>query len=179
MKTRLTQIILAVIVCVAVVGIYFAITAPKKEAVSGENSEKAADYGNPNDPNGFFGSNFATTTVAIGDTEITVAIADSVDKQDKGLGSLNSMPEDTGMLFNFAIADNYEFWMKDMKFPLDIIWIDENNVITYIEKNATPESYPNTFASDQNSLNVLEVNAGFADKHGINIGDSISISENY
>jgi len=179
MKTRLTQLVTAVIVCVVVVGIYFVVTAPKKDVANGENSEKTVNFGNPNDPNGFFGSDFATTTVAIGDTEIMVGIADSVDKQDKGLSGLNSMPENVGLLFNFAIADNYEFWMKDMKFPLDIFWIDENNVITYIEKNATPESYPNTFASDQNSLNVLETNAGFADKHGINIGDTVNISENY
>ena len=80
------------------------------------------------------------------------------------------------MLFVFDHPAQYPFWMKDMNFPIDIIWIDENLKVIFIKKNAVPESYPEVFTSPQNSKYVLEVVAGFSDKYNIKIGDKV---ENY
>ena len=77
------------------------------------------------------------------------------------------------MLFIFNSADNYGFWMKDMIFPIDIIWIGENKKIVYIEKNVLPESYPKNFSPNVKAMYVLEVLSGFSEKHNIKIGDEV------
>ena len=56
----------------------------------------------------------------------------------KGLSIKNTLNESEGMLFPFDTPGEYSFWMKDMKFPIDIIWIDSNYKIVYIEKNLQP-----------------------------------------
>jgi uncharacterized protein len=80
------------------------------------------------------------------------------------------------MLFIFESPQKYSFWMKDMKFPIDIIWIDSAGKIVHIEKNLPPcvfllpcPSY--TPAAD--SLYVLEVVSNFTNKFDINIGDPV------
>jgi hypothetical protein len=85
-----------------------------------------------------------------------------------------NLAKNEGMLFVFNHPSQHVFWMKDMNFPIDMIWLDENLKIIYFQKNVLPESYPATFGPDQNSLYVLEVNAGFSDKHNLKIGDSLS-----
>jgi uncharacterized membrane protein (UPF0127 family) len=70
--------------------------------------------------------------------------------------------------------------MKDMNFPIDMIWFTPDMKVDYIEKNATPESYlkpypTNTFGpDDNNSLYVLETTSGFSDNTHLQIGDSVS-----
>ena len=63
--------------------------------------------------------------------------------------------------------------MKDMYFPIDIIWIGENNTIVDITKNLSPRTYPKTFSPKTEAKYVLEVNSGYVEAHGINIGDLV------
>ena len=65
--------------------------------------------------------------------------------------------------------------MKGMKFPLDIIWIDENYQIVHIEKSLSRTTYPKVFTSGVKAAYVLEANAGFAEKNSLRIGDQVSI----
>lgn len=116
----------------------------------------------------------AINRVSIGDTFINVRLADTPEKKELGLGGTQSMPEDEGMLFIFNQSYPYPFWMKGMLFPIDIIWVDGNGKIIFIKKNATVESYPETFAPALPAKYVLEVNSGFTDRHNINEGDTIS-----
>jgi uncharacterized membrane protein (UPF0127 family) len=95
--------------------------------------------------------------------------------QERGLSGRDSLPPNTGMLFVFKEPAAYQFWMKDMKFPIDIIWFAADQTITYIKQNATPDSYPTIFEPPYLSLYVLEVPAGFAEAHGLNIGDQAVI----
>lgn len=111
----------------------------------------------------------------VGEKEIVVEIASGPEAQARGLSGRESLDEDRGMLFDFDKPDIYYFWMKDMNFPIDIIWFDENRKIIYIEKNATPESYPQSFGSDQNAKYVLEVVSGFTEKYNLKVGDTISV----
>lgn len=92
-------------------------------------------------------------------------------ERSQGLSGRSGLPENTGMLFVFEKPAIYKFWMKDMKFPLDIIWLDESKRVVFIEKNVSPESYPNYFAPTDDSKYVLEINAGQSDKYGIKVGD--------
>ncbi len=113
----------------------------------------------------------------IGDVEIKVEIADDSSKRQKGLGGRENLAENTGMLFIFEKPLRPQFWMKNVKFPLDIIWI-KNNVVVDIIKNA---AIPGSGASDdtlpryvpnQEIDMALEVNAGFVDSKGIKNGDT-------
>jgi uncharacterized membrane protein (UPF0127 family) len=115
------------------------------------------------------------STVSFADTVVQVEIADTEAKQERGLSGRDSLPPNTGMLFVFKEPAAYQFWMKDMKFPIDIIWLAADQTITYIKQNATPDSYPTIFEPPYLSLYVLEVPAGFAEAHGLNIGDQAVI----
>ena len=102
---------------------------------------------------------------------IPVTTAFTNEEQKKGLSGRESLPEEEGLLFIFSKPDFYGFWMKEMKFPIDIVWIDENLMITHIARDVKPNSFPQIFKPDQKSLYVLEVNAGLTAKYGIKVGD--------
>lgn len=101
-------------------------------------------------------------------------IADTDKKRIRGLSGRESLPENQGMLFVFDTPNYYTFWMKEMNFSLDFIWIRGNKVIE-ITKNVKSEDYqPPKILVPKNKIDrVLEVNAGFAEKAGIKEGDML------
>lgn len=117
--------------------------------------------------------------VKINDTEIEVEIADTEEKRTKGLSGRNSLEADKGMLFVFPKGTKATFWMKDMKFDIDIIWIKDEKVVK-IDKNAkapeenTPENKLTLYPSEGPIDYVLEVNSGFSDKNNIKEGDPVT-----
>ena len=104
---------------------------------------------------------------------LKVVEATSSESQAIGLSGLESMPVDQGLLFVFEYQGIYEFWMKDMLFPLDIIWINEDKTVAGISSDLAPETYPETFISPNEVKYVLEVNAGRAATLGIATGTSL------
>jgi len=120
--------------------------------------------------------------VKINDLVIPVKIANTDTKRRTGLASHDSLPKEEGMLFKFAQKNvQPPFWMKNMKFAIDIIWIDDG-VIVQIDKDVQPPT-PNTpdeeltlYAPDQLIDYVLEVNASFTEENGIKIGDTVNSS---
>lgn len=109
---------------------------------------------------------------------INLELAVTTKEKEKGLGGRDSLPADTGMLFPYDHKEQYMFWMKDMKFPLEIIWIDGNKVAD-LTKNVPPPT------SDQDIVRlapkvavdkVLEVNAGTVDRLNIKIGDAVKFT---
>jgi uncharacterized membrane protein (UPF0127 family) len=66
--------------------------------------------------------------------------------------------------------------MKDMKFNIDIVWLDESFTITQIESNVSPDTYPTTtFIPEKDSLYVLEFNAHFVEENGLKVGDILKL----
>ena len=115
--------------------------------------------------------------VKIAGQEIKVDLALTDGEQAQGLSGRPSLAEDEGMLFVFANPGKYLFWMKDMNFPIDMIWLSSDLKVVYIEKNATPESYPETFGpgpNDGEAKYVLEVVSGFSDKNNLQVGDEVN-----
>lgn len=100
-------------------------------------------------------------------------IADTPEEQRRGLSGRPSLEQNQGMLFLFDRSLIRNFWMKDMLFPIDIIWIDENMRITGYKENALPESFPETFSSEVPVKYVFEVNAFETKRRGIEIGDQV------
>jgi uncharacterized membrane protein (UPF0127 family) len=114
-------------------------------------------------------------TVRINNVEINVDVADTPAKEALGLGGRESLKEGEGMWFVFSRADAYGFWMKDMKFPIDIIWLDENSKILTIASAVAPETFPKVFYPSGDALYVLEVPANFAEKSHFQIGDKAEV----
>lgn len=104
--------------------------------------------------------------------KIDIEIADNEYERQLGLMNRESMEQMQGMLFIFPQERMQSFWMLNTMFSLDILFINSNKEIVTIHKNTTPlseQSYP----SSEPAIYVLEVNAGFCDEHGINLGDKV------
>jgi uncharacterized protein len=113
-------------------------------------------------------------TITINDKKINIEIADSWPERVQGLSGRDNLCDDCGLMFIFDSKDKYSFWMKDMKFSIDIIWIDDDKIV-YIVENASlprgdniPSYMPVTVANK-----VLEVNAEFVKKNNIKLGDIV------
>lgn len=108
-----------------------------------------------------------------------IGIADNSDLSYMGLSFRESICENCGMLFPFEEKSKKTFVMRDMFFPLDIIWISDD-VIVKIDKNLPPEgSEPENFYKSVVPVNfVLEVNGGFTDDYNINVGDKVNFNLN-
>lgn len=116
-----------------------------------------------------------TYPLTINTVAIKAELAETKEQQERGLGGRKGMPDDYGLLYILPKPYFYDFWMKDMKFPIDIIWVDRNQNIVDITRNLTPDSYPRIFQPVRPAQFVIEVNAGFTDKYGIKIGDPVTI----
>jgi uncharacterized membrane protein (UPF0127 family) len=108
--------------------------------------------------------------------ELKIEVADEVSERSQGLAGRNNIGQDHGMLFVFTTEDYHSFWMQDVRFSLDFIWIDSNKKIVDITKDVSPGTFPLSFTSSQPAQYVLEVNAGFVKEHDIKIGDIVSFS---
>ncbi|MBI1888866.1 MAG: DUF192 domain-containing protein [Candidatus Spechtbacteria bacterium] len=115
-------------------------------------------------------------TVRFQTTELKARIAKTTPERAQGLAGALTLVEDEGMLFVFGAPGKYSIWMKGMRFPIDVIWIDENKKIIDIREDARPESYPAYFTPRYPAQYVLEVNAGFGNRHQIKIGDAAEFS---
>jgi uncharacterized membrane protein (UPF0127 family) len=93
--------------------------------------------------------------------------------QQQGLSDRASLPADHAMLFVFPQAGQNCFWMKNMHFSLDMIWLNDQKQAVYIKENASPENYPEQFCPDTPGRYVIEVNAGMVKKAGLKLGDQV------
>jgi uncharacterized membrane protein (UPF0127 family) len=91
-----------------------------------------------------------------------------------GLSGRTTLPSESGMLFIFPSAGVQGFWMKDMLFPIDMIWLDEAKTVVGVTSNVLPNSYPNVFYPPTPIRYVLEVNSGKAKSFGIATGTTLT-----
>ncbi|OHB17739.1 MAG: hypothetical protein A2749_01730 [Parcubacteria group bacterium RIFCSPHIGHO2_01_FULL_45_26] len=105
---------------------------------------------------------------------LTFEVADNPEEQAMGLSGRKFMPPDHGMLFVFPTPTKPGFWMKDMLFPLDIIWLDRNWEITQINEDVSPETYPKIYQSATIIKYVLELNAGVAKSLDLRVGGKVN-----
>jgi hypothetical protein len=94
------------------------------------------------------------------------------DKLYQGLGHRRELPEGQAMLFMMPLLEVQHFCMRGMQFPIDIIWIVQGKIVG-LEKQVPP-TFPGTLRSPQPVNYVLEVPGGFADRHGVKVGDQVS-----
>ena len=108
--------------------------------------------------------------VKINNVSIDVDIANTPETRATGLSGRTSLPEGTGMLFIFEESGDYGFWMKNMNFSIDIVWIDENLRVVNVERGVLPETFPQVFYPNKAVKYVLELPAGAAVKYRIDVG---------
>jgi len=111
----------------------------------------------------------------VGEVEINVDIADTDSERARGLSGREILGSKEGMLFVFETSRVPHFWMKDMNFTLDIIWINEELRIVGFSENVSPKSFPETFSPSLPIKYVLEVNENFVNSNNIKKGELIQI----
>jgi uncharacterized membrane protein (UPF0127 family) len=109
----------------------------------------------------------------LGETPMQLEFALTPLERYTGLSKRSSLCDQCGLLFLFPDKDTRTFVMRQMNFPLDIIWLDEDRVIGF-SKNLAPEEEPYTPYRSPRAVNaVLEVPAGFVDQTKIKLGDAL------
>jgi uncharacterized membrane protein (UPF0127 family) len=102
--------------------------------------------------------------------EVSLIYVNNSESRISGLSGMKALPDDEAMLFVFEEPGRYGIWMKDMNFPIDIIWLDSHKKIVSIQHDILPETYPTVFKPDSESLYVLETNHGFAKENNFEVG---------
>lgn len=122
------------------------------------------------------GRNFESKAITVGGHNLKVWIANDPAEQARGLSGKESMPQDRGMLFVLPVEKVTSFWMKDMNFSLDFIWINDGAIVDITEsvvpcndESNCPQITPKVPVNY-----VLEVNSGWVATNGITIGQSVS-----
>jgi len=125
-----------------------------------------------------FKKNLNKVEVVINGMAFDVEVADTAVTQARGLSGRSGLEENKGMLFLFNSFSRRSFWMRGMKFSLDIIWINEKRIVD-IDKNVPPPANGvidfKMYSPSQPVDKVLEINAGLSEKYNIKIGDNIEI----
>ncbi len=115
----------------------------------------------------------------LGDETFRLEVADSDKERQLGLSGKRSLGEKDGMIFLFSEATTPAFWMKDMNFPIDIIFLNGEKVVSVFKNVPAPKNeedplplYQPTGPVDR----VIEVKAGTAEKHSIDPGDTLTVT---
>ncbi len=108
---------------------------------------------------------------------IAAEVAVTREARERGLMGREELREKEGMLFVFQEEGQHDFWMKNMRFPLDIIWVGKGKAIVDIKENALPcgEQCPSLVPQGA-SLYTIEVVSGFVAKHRLKAGDRINFT---
>ena len=108
---------------------------------------------------------------------LRLEIADSESERSQGLSGRESLADDTGMLFIFDSPSYPGFWMKDMHFALDFVWINSDWQIVQIDRDVQPDTYPQIFTPNSAVRYVLEINSGKANELGLEVSDVIKLPQ--
>lgn len=118
--------------------------------------------------------------VRIGNREFAAEVADTPLRRAKGLSGRAMLPENEGMLFVFEREGSHGFWMKDMRFPIDIVWIRGDRIVGFAE-GVAPQPERSVFNLDihyppEPVDKVLEVAAGAVGRCGFRVGDLVTVA---
>lgn len=119
---------------------------------------------------------YDSSQYVIGSESFTLFKATSSHSRERGLSFTDYLLEDEGLLFIFSKPASYGFWMKDMNYPIDIIWVSADGEVIYIEENVEPSTYPQVFyPNEHEALYVIELAAGAVRRANIEVGQKISL----
>ncbi len=113
----------------------------------------------------------------IGEVEVQASIADSPEERQLGLSGTTMLPSDVVKLFVFDAENKWSFWMKDMLYSIDIIWINSDAEVVTIKESVAPETFPESFTPTDPAKYVIETVAGFSREHGIVPGTKVTLPD--
>lgn len=116
----------------------------------------------------------AQTTIRVGGSTYTLAVADTPALRTKGLGGRSSVAPRVGMLFSYSNQDIRCFWMRDMHFSLDMIWLNSEYQVIHLAQNVSPSSYPQTFCANRPAQYVIELQSGQVAQARIHVGQILN-----
>jgi len=99
--------------------------------------------------------------------KLDLEVAGSPTELSRGLGGRTSLSTDKGMLFIFSDNAKHCMWMKDMKFAIDIMWLDDNRRVIETKNDVKPETYPEAFCNTDPARYVIELKSGTLAKYTI------------
>jgi len=114
-------------------------------------------------------------TMRVGAHPIKVEIAGTSAERVRGLSGRRDLAPGSGLLFVFPASATYGFWMKEMRFPIDIVWIGEDLRIVHIAPDVAPETYPKVFTPPLPARYVLEMPATSMRKMGVKLGTAVTL----
>lgn len=107
-------------------------------------------------------------------TVITIETVATSEERQVGLSNRDSIDDSAGMLFEFdEFSKENCFWMKDMRFAIDMIWLDKQKKVVTVTENIGPETYPESFCPEADAKYGLEVGAGRTIELGIAAGETL------
>jgi len=117
------------------------------------------------------------TTEADSIGEFRFEVVDTPETRAQGLSGRANVPAGYGMLFVFPEPGRYGFWMKDMRVPIDIIWLADDGTVLGVDEAVSPSTYPDSFYPPQDVRYVLETRAGEARAQGWDVGARVPLPE--
>ena len=115
----------------------------------------------------------ASPVLRAGNHAYQLEVVTTTTAQQKGLSGRPSLPINQGMLFSFTSEAQRCFWMKDMRFSVDMLWFNTNKQVVHIEPSVSPKTYPKIFCPSRPAKYVIEINAGQAKAAGITVGQTL------
>lgn len=111
---------------------------------------------------------------------VQVSVAQTPEERTQGLSGVDTLAADAGMLLVFPQVGQHSIWMKGMKVPLDIIWLDDTGEVVHIVENAPVPDISGgdvpTYQSEQPAKYVLELAAGTVEAVGLEVGEAVQLS---
>ncbi len=121
-------------------------------------------------------SDYKKSQIMIENATFNALVADTDVLQTQGLSDRTGLAANQAMLFVFPAPDMLGFWMKDMLFSIDMVWLDAKERVVSYQSDATPQSYPKIFFPAGLSQYVIELPAGTVARLGLKTGDQVVIS---
>src|SRR6266550_5987392 len=111
--------------------------------------------------------------MSVGDKVVYARLANNDSERTRGLSGSSQLADDQAMLFVFDQDGRWGVWMKDMRYSLDILWLDSGKKVVDIAQNVSPNTYPTVFSPKNNARYVVELPAGFTDQHQVSVGQAV------
>lgn len=164
---RIIIVIILLIILFAMFGYLGKYMSYLKQSVVGSPTQTSSPYSQtPSE---------TSPSVTLGNIVVPVEVARDYSAIQKGLSGRPYLDQNSGMLFVFQKASIYSFWMPDMNFPIDILWINNGRVVDTDENmtNIFDPANPRYYRPSSPAQFVLEINAGFIRRNNIRIGDPV------
>ena len=164
MKRQQRIVLLCIVVVLALVALTFLV---KPEWTQKPELELAAKEGRT--------MSLPTTPVTLGEQVVTSWVATSTDVQEQGLSGVTTLTDVQGMLFVFEEAMLQSFWNGGMLIPFDLVWIREGRVVGVAAKVPPYAEGEQILDAPELVTHVLELASGWTERHGLKVGNSVSL----